>query len=305
MERWGIIYSPKSGVRRSHRRWEEIRSLLGERGVEYDFVQSEGSGSERRLAAMLAKNGYETIVVVGGDMALNHAVNGIASVDTSLLERVRLGVIPNGHINDFASFWGLDEDAPRRSVDALLGGRLRRVDLGVLEPSGEEPPLYFLNCVNVGLVASIADLRHKTYRFWGMSVLSYLSSMFLLLFQRMETRMRLTVDHETIDERLMTLCVSNCRGYGQTPNGVPYNGMLDLSVVSVPAVSQLFVGMSLLQTKRFLAFHHVRPLRTRRTVSVEDTGGAKVSIDGLVLSDLRPPFRIGVRKEMVNFIIPS
>ncbi len=303
MERWGIIYSPKSGVRHTHRRWEEIRQCLGERGVDYDFVQSEGGGSERRLAAMLANNGYTYIIIVGGDRALNHAINGVASLGDEALEAVRLGVIPSGNVNDFASFWGLCEDDPGRSVDALRRGRVRRVDLGVIE--WDEGRHYFLNCVNIGLVANIADLRHKTYRFWGMSGLSYLSSMFLLLFQRMETRMRLAINHERVDERLVSVCIGNSRGYGQTPNAVPYNGMLDVSLISYPAVTQLFVGMSLMLTGRFLSSRNVRPFRTRRSVRVEDVGNARVSADGLVLTGLKAPFRVSVRKEAVNFLIPA
>ncbi len=302
MERWGIIYSPKSGVRHTHQRWEEIRQYLKDSGVEYDFVQSEGGGSERRLATMLAKNGYTTIIIVGGDRALNHALNGIASLDVDLLQTIRLGVIPNGNMNDFASYWGLQEDNPKKSVEALLNGRVRRVDLGVFE-CGDNVQ-YFLNCVNVGLVANVADLRHKTYRFWGLSVLSYLSSMFLLLFQRMETKMKFTINHEKIDEKLMSVCISNCRGYGQTPNAVPYNGMLDVSLISYPAITQLFVGMSLLLTGRFLSSRNVRPYRTRQRVTVEDMGNSKICVDGLVLDSLKAPFQVYVMKENVNFIIP-
>ena len=40
--RWGIIYCPKDGVRHIHKEWEAIRSYLTEKGVLYDFVQSEG-----------------------------------------------------------------------------------------------------------------------------------------------------------------------------------------------------------------------------------------------------------------------
>ena len=75
--RWGIIYCPKDGVRHIHKEWEAIRSYLTEKGVLYDFVQSEGPKSVERLAAMLASNGYTTIVIVGGDAALNRALNGV------------------------------------------------------------------------------------------------------------------------------------------------------------------------------------------------------------------------------------
>jgi len=303
MERWGIIYSPKSGVGKTHRRWEKIQRYLNEQGVEYDFVQSEGSGSEQRLASMLAKNGYKTIIVVGGDGALNRVLNGIASVGMDTLGTIRLGVIPNGHGNDYANYWGFEEKEPRQTVEWLVKGRSRKVDLGVLKTEGGN--YYFLNCVNIGLASSIIDLKHKTYRFWGLSSLSYLSSMFLLLFHRMENHMKLLVNHETIDERLMTVCIGNCRGYGMTPNAVPYSGMLDVSVVSYPAITQLFHGMGLLFTGRFLTSRNVRPYRTRQRIMVNDIEGAKVSLDGQVQSVVKTPFQVSVLPEVVEFIIPA
>ncbi len=304
MERWGIIYTPKSGVPRTSKRWDKISRLLKEAGVEdYDFVQSEDKGAESRLAAMLAKNGYTTIVVVGSDSALNRAVNGIAQMDETLLEGIRIGLIPNGHANDYATFWGLSESDPAKAIEALCQGRVRKVDLGLMEWEGGKR--YFLNCVNIGLGAKVAELKRKTYRFWGMSAMSYATSMLMLLFERMEKSMRLTINHETIDERLMSVCIGNCRGYGQTPNAVPYNGMLDVSVISSPAVSQLFIGMKLLLTSRFLSFRHVRPYRSQQPVKVDNIGGASISVDGLPIKAPEGPFRLSVRTERVNLIIPS
>ena len=95
-ERWGIIYCPKDGVRRTQKRWESIRAYLAEKKVLFDFVQSEATSSVERLAAMLATNGYRTIVVVGGDAALNRALNGVLALGDDVRKRVALGVIPNG-----------------------------------------------------------------------------------------------------------------------------------------------------------------------------------------------------------------
>ena len=75
--RWGIIYCPKAGVFKPMKRWNEIRDYLKGKGVEYDFIQSENYTSIERLSRVLADNGYETIVLVGGDGALQDAVNGI------------------------------------------------------------------------------------------------------------------------------------------------------------------------------------------------------------------------------------
>ena len=76
-KKWGVIYNPKAGTRKVQKRWKAIKAYMDSRGVEYDYVQSEGFGSVERLAGILANNGYRTIVVVGGDGALNDAVNGI------------------------------------------------------------------------------------------------------------------------------------------------------------------------------------------------------------------------------------
>ena len=79
--KWGVIYNPKAGTRKVQKRWKEIKEYMDSKGVNYDYVQSEGFGSVERLAKILANNGYRTIVIVGGDGALNDAINGIMLSD--------------------------------------------------------------------------------------------------------------------------------------------------------------------------------------------------------------------------------
>ena len=74
--RWGILYCPRTGIiSGTRKRWEKIQKILDERGVQYDMVQSETADSVERLIKMMISNGYKTIVIVGGDSALNDAVN--------------------------------------------------------------------------------------------------------------------------------------------------------------------------------------------------------------------------------------
>ena len=92
-KKWGVIYNPKAGTRKVKKRWKEIKEYMDSKGVDYDYVQSEGFGSVERLAKILANNGYRTIVVVGGDGALNDAINGIIGdsvPNTSQLSTVSL-----------------------------------------------------------------------------------------------------------------------------------------------------------------------------------------------------------------------
>ena len=106
-KKWGVIYNPKAGTRKVKKRWKEIKEYMDSKGVDYDYVQSEGFGSVERLAKILANNGYRTIVIVGGDGALNDAINGIMLSDAEDKENIALGMIPNGIGNDFAKYWGI------------------------------------------------------------------------------------------------------------------------------------------------------------------------------------------------------
>ena len=107
--RWAILYCPRKGIYHSRRRWERLQKELAAQGVKYDFVQSESTESVERLMTMLIHNGYKTIVIMGGDTALNDAVNCLMKEDKGMREQVALGVIPNGTLNDFARFWEFDE----------------------------------------------------------------------------------------------------------------------------------------------------------------------------------------------------
>ena len=303
-QRWGIIYCPKQGVRKSQKRWERIKRLLADRQVDYDFVQSERPESAERLAAMLAQNGYRTIIVVGGDSALNRALNGILQLGDDMRQHVTLGLIPNGRGNDWAKFWGFDPDKDEQTVDWLIAHRTRRVDVGYLSTGGA-PLRYFLNCVNVGLVANIMRIKYKTRRIVGLSSLTYFLSMLQLLFQRLEKRMHISINEQEINRKLMTVCVSSAHGYGQTPSAVPYNGMLDVSMVSYPEISQLVEGTWMLLMGRFLNHHKVQAFRTGRPVCFHDTQHATVSTDGIVQSEIEAPFEVGLYKEWIEFIIPA
>ena len=133
--KWGILYCPKTGITNKRKRWEKIQKVLDARNVEYDFVQSETPDSVERLMKMMISNGYKKIVIVGGDSALNDAVNCLMMEEKEVRESIALGVIPNGVMNDFARFWEFDEDHIEQTVDWLIQHRVRKVDLGCIRYS--------------------------------------------------------------------------------------------------------------------------------------------------------------------------
>lgn len=306
---WGIIYCPRESTKK---RWEKIKSYLNEKGQRYDYVQSDGNGSIERLVKMLMRNGYRTIVVVGGDSALNHALNGILLSTKEDEALPVLGVIPNGHVNDFASYWEFEPKDYKKTIDRLMQHRTRRIDVGKLivqnRPTQEQgmgestTEAYFLNSVNIGTAASIIHRRRQAQTFGKLSMLSYIGSVLLMLFLRMNFKYDFTIHSERFQQRGMTLCVGSARGYGQTPSAVPYNGLLDVSLVAPPQLTQLFHGLWLLLAGRFHSHAGIQVWRTSR-VDFHNIDGAKLSYDSHVYSGQVEKLSISILPERIEFMI--
>jgi len=109
-----------------------VERVLKNEGIAYDFVQSEARGSVTRLVKMFINNGYKTIVIVGGDSALNDAVNCLMQTERQTRNEIALGIIPNGVMNDFAHFWNFKEGEIEQSVRWLKQRRVRKIDVGYI-----------------------------------------------------------------------------------------------------------------------------------------------------------------------------
>lgn len=301
--RWGIIYCPRIGTLSPQKRWREISEYLKEKHVEYDCIQSEDYTSLERQATMLSDNGYETIVVIGGDGALQDVINGIMASKNA--DRVALGIIPNGIANDYAAYWGLPIHDYKTAVDCIITHRTRGVDVGCCSYTGDdgaETRRYFLNVLNIGLTARVVEIANRR-RFLFAKVASVVSSLFHLLFMRQNFNMRFRLNNQLVDKKFMMLCVGNSRGYGMTPSAVPYNGWLDVSAIRMPKFFGMLHGLQMVYRRRIMNFELMEPYRTTEIV-IESVGGARVGIDGRMFYPSFP-LKVTVLPERIKLIIPT
>ena len=301
--RWGIIYCPRIGAVNKIKRWREIRAYLVEKGVAYDYIQSEDYGSVERLARMLADNGYETIVIVGGDGALQDAINGIMLSPNS--HNVSFGIIPNGIANDFAAYWGISENDYKRAIDCIIAGRTRKIDIGCCKYTTDEGEQcrYFMNVVNIGLSANIVEIANKKMKTPFAKLLSHLRAMTFLLLHRNSYNIKMRLNNQTVDAPFMMLCVGNARGYGMTPSAVPYNGFLDVSAIKYPKLFGLIQGVYMLLKRRIMNYELMEPFRTTEIV-IDSVDGARAGIDGRPFAPAYP-LHITILQEKLNLIIPK
>ncbi|MBR1668520.1 MAG: diacylglycerol kinase family lipid kinase [Bacteroidaceae bacterium] len=305
--RIGVIYNPHSGFDHSQKRWELIRKYMEQKGVQYDFLQSETYDSVERLAKMMCENGYHTIVVVGGDGSLNKTVNAIMEHRDILPDDFAFSVIPNGVGNDFSRFWGISVDDYKQAIDGIIARHTRKIDVGCCTYQDDGIPMrrYFLNCVNIGLGARLVKTMIDATQIIGSKRLSVVPAFISRIYERKQFNMSMKIETEDIEGKYMSVCIGNCHGYGQTPNSVPYNGLLDISLITRPEWWQLFEGFWLLGKGRFLNYKNVHPYRARKII-VNEIDKALVSLDGVILPSKHPaPLRISLEKEALDFIVPQ
>lgn len=306
INKWGIIYHPRAGTRKARKRWTAIREYINSKHVSYDYVQSQGYGSVERLARTYAEKGYRTIVLVGGDGALNDAVNGIMNAQTPIPKNeIALGIIPNGVINDFARYWGIDMNY-RDAVDWIVNNRRKVIDVGqcAFYNGTVHEYHYFIDAMNIGLGARIVRITDQTKRFWGINLISSFAAMLQIIFERKLYRTHLRINEDHVRGRIMNVCIGSARGYGMTPSAVPYNGWLDVSVIYYPKIFQLFQGLWLLVRGRLLNHKLVKSYRTKR-VRVLRAQNASIGIDGRILQQKYFPLEITIQPDALTFIIPN
>lgn len=304
-----IIYCPKhAGFHSPAKRWDKIQRALEKYGIEYDLVQSENHQSVSRLTTMMINNGYDNIIICGGDGALNQATNCLMREEKSIRESITLGVIPNGLMNDFASFWGFKEKNLDHIAESLKEHRVRKVDVGCIRYKnidGKDEVNYFLNCVNIGLIASIQKLKRKTRKYLWSRKISYIVSLLLLIFQRMSWKMDYVINYEKETHNVMTLCIGSAHGYGQTPNAVPYNGMVDVTAIHNSALTAIFHGIGLYIIGKILNSKIVKPYRCH-DVQLHLPKNTPITIDGQTdnnIGSFASTIKVWVEQEEINFII--
>lgn len=285
---------------------KQVEELFQKNDMEYNLYVASKDKNVDTLVTIAIAEGCRTIAIVGGDRSLNLAVNSILALPLDIRKDVRLGVIPYGTINSFSGFWGLRDASIEDCIDYIKKGNTRKIDAGCIHyinKSNESCHRYFLNCINLGLSAHITRVRHNTRSLLFSRKLSFLVSTLILIFQRSVYKMKFALNHEVVDGNFMTVCIGNCTGYGQTPSAVPYNGMLDVSAVTITQLSGMVMGFYLLLTGKFLKHKNVQPYRTQKIVFSEVQSIA-VSVDGAMINTPKGEFTVDINKEVINFIVP-
>jgi diacylglycerol kinase (ATP) len=133
-----------------------VQQALGPRSAGIEIVQTTRPGEGILLARSAYQRGFRQFLAVGGDGTSYEILNGVfpSSLDQG---RISLGFLPLGTGNSFLRDFA--KEGVEHTIRAIGEGQSRRCD--VIRLRHAEGELYFINVLNLGFPADVAELTNR------------------------------------------------------------------------------------------------------------------------------------------------
>jgi YegS/Rv2252/BmrU family lipid kinase len=210
-----VILNPAARSDKASRLRERIAAFSGGASM---CLTSE-AGDARRIAAEAVREGFEVVIAAGGDGTLNEVVNGIGG------STVRLGILPVGTMNVFATELGIPQGNLERAWSIIEQGNVVEVDL----PQANDT--HFIQLAGVGLDAEVVRKTTADSK-KALGPLSYLLTLVQVAAHK-PSRVMLEAEGGRISEGSFAL-IGNGRLYGGPfpvfQRASLFDGLLDVLV---------------------------------------------------------------------------
>lgn len=215
------IINPAAGKGRALQVWNLVQGKLRQLYSSLDLEYTSCMGDATIIARKAVMQGYELVIVFGGDGTLHEVVNGLAGSDTTL------AVVPAGTGNDFARSLGLSKD-PNKAIQVIASGKKIWLDLGRF--AGD----YFLNMGGLGFDADVAHRVNDKNRLLR-GQLAYLVAVFQTLVAYDSYQLEIVIDNHKLTEEAVMVSVGNGQyvggGFRLLPQASLEDGLLDIMIV--------------------------------------------------------------------------
>lgn len=271
-----LIINPSSGEEEAPKYGEAAKVKLAAYFDEVTVRETEKGGDATRFAREAAEDGYDSVIVMGGDGTVNEGINGLVEQP----DPPRFGFFPMGTVNDMARALDIPLD-PEEAIASFDPSRTVPMDVGAIQDR------YFMNVVAIGAIPEAVNetsVEDKT-RFgkWA-----YIADGIRAFFDDASYTFTLTLDGEvrTVETSLILIASSNSVGgfEGILPDAAMNDGLLHMIYLKdrsawerVRALPELLKGIAEDDEKQHVGFENFR----EATIEVEaDAGTLHLNVDG-------------------------
>jgi diacylglycerol kinase (ATP) len=272
-----LIANPGAGTpEETTKKLELATRFLQQHGIKVDVALAKPKKEAVPLTKQAVKDGYKTVIAMGGDGTLEAVLRGMIG------SKARLGIIPTGTSNNMAKSLGIPIDL-EEACSLIASNNTRKLDVGRAKMrSGKN--LYFFELTAIGLVAALYPHAGKLMN----GKLSKLKDAALtLIHQEPQPKVSLTLDDESkIEIETMLVVVSNAPMFGANflvaPNASLQDGLLDISVYPNFSKSEILAYYAKIMHEGYSENEKVQRYRARK-VEIKASPKMDVMADGVML----------------------
>jgi diacylglycerol kinase (ATP) len=233
-----VLLNPYSNRWNARKRWPEAEAALRAAGVQYSLDISESVGQLQPLAAKAVADGFDTVVIAGGDGSIGEVVNGLAEgwVPGSPFP-AKLGVLPLGSANDFVFALGLPLELAA-AARVIAASQPQFVDLGKCNER------YFLNNSGAALEPYVTTKQERIQ--WIKGITRYLVAAVWAIMDKPEWPGTIEWDGGEYRGLISLISIGNGRrtgGFFMTPHADPCDGKLTMAFGYRPTRLGLFSAL--------------------------------------------------------------
>jgi YegS/Rv2252/BmrU family lipid kinase len=266
---WYVIVNPNAGNRKGQKDWKRISELFQREEIMTEVVFTERKGQAIELTRNAIGRGFRKIIVVGGDGTLNETVNGIFTQDYCPTTEITIGLIPVGTGNDWGRMFGIPL-VYEGAVKVIKETKTLVHDVGLVSyhMGNEFHNRYFLNIAGVGFEALVVKKTNIQKDKGRSNKAIYFYNLLASLVAYRKTLAQITIDGTTTSARVFSINVGNGRfcggGMRQTPEAVPDDGLLDVTVIREMGRFEIIRNLKLLYDGTILSHPKVDGYRAKK-----------------------------------------
>ena len=310
--RWLVVVNPQASIGKCGKDWPEIKRILDESGLEYDFVVTERPGHAIEIVRdHITEKGYKKIVSIGGDGTNNEVINGIFTQDRFPSQEIVMGVIPVGTGNDWRRSFGFPIDY-RKNIQTLKEERLFSHDIGkvVYYNHGDPRVRYFLNAAGTGLDEMVCKKTNLLKSQGKGGTIRYLLSVVNSLLTIKCPHVQIELDGQLVfDDEILSLSIGNGRynggGMMMMPEAVQDDGLFDITAIKKVGLLKFAANVKNIYDGSFVQkLKEVSTYRGKK-VRVISIPSHKLLLETEGETLTNSPFDFEILPKAINMVIPT
>lgn len=280
-----VLINPVSANSTTGKIWPEIEQAMKERGLKFTAYITQTAGDAIEVVRTALKNGYETVVSVGGDGTINEVVNGFFEKGAAINPNARLAVISCGTGCDFIRTLGIPKDY-KGALDVIIANREKSIDLALMEfvlDDGTPVKRFYANITDAGLGAVVAKKVNDSSKSAG-GFFSFLYNTVKTVMSYKNREGRVKVDGKEVYQGSLTMvAVANGRylggGMHLAPIAVLDDGKLDLILVTGMKKATMFRSLLRIYRGTHLSISQVSTCQAEEVV-IDGVKPIEIELDG-------------------------